>query len=129
MKVLIVDMTHGGTILASEFSKKHNCKVFAWDIYHTLCEEDKSQLEIQGIELVGELFYQQLINQKISPEYDNSEILVVAPVHCKLPHPPNMTHHQAVGYLLKDEINVPIIEITGVKGKTSTAAMIKDIPG
>jgi len=127
MKVLIVDMTHGGTVLASEFSKKQNCKVFAWDIYHTLPEEDKSQLEIQGIELVDESFYHQLINEKISSEYDNSEILVVAPVHCKLPYPPHMTHHQAVGYLLKDEINVPIIEITGVKGKTSTAAMLKEI--
>jgi len=127
MKVLIVDMTHGGTVLAFEFSKKQNCKVFVWDIYHTLSEEDKSQLEIQGIELVDESFYHQLINEKLSSEYDNSEILVVAPVHCKLPYPPHMTHHQAVGYLLKDEINVPIIEITGVKGKTSTVAMLKEI--
>ena len=53
--------------------------------------------------------------------------MVVAPVHCNLPQPPHMTHHQAVGFLLKDQINVPIIEITGVKGKTSTAAMLKEI--
>ena len=38
-----------------------------------------------------------------------------------------MTHHEAVGFLLKDRINVPIIEITGVKGKTSTLAMLKQI--
>lgn len=127
MNVLIVDMTHGGTILAHEFSKKQNCNVFAWDIYHTLTEEDISQLEIQGIELVDESFYHQLFNEKLPSADDKSEILVVAPVHCRLLHPPHMTHHQAVGYLLKDDIKVPIIEITGVKGKTSTAAMLKEI--
>ena len=145
MKILIVDMTHGGTILASEFSKRTDCNVFAWDIYHTLSEEDKSLLEVQGIELVDESFYEDHFNEiisldndnvNLSPESDNfniflendnSKLLVVAPVHCNLHHPPHMTHHQAVGFLLKDQITVPIIEITGVKGKTSTAAMLKEI--
>jgi coenzyme F430 synthetase len=145
MKILIVDLTHGGTILASEFSKRTDCKVFAWDIYQTLSEEDKSLLEAQGIELVDESFYGDHFNENISLdsdnlnlspesdnfniflEKDNSKLLVVAPVHCNLPHPPHMTHHQAVGFLLKDQINVPIIEITGVKGKTSTVAMLKEI--
>ena len=127
MKVLIVDMTHGGTRLAQEFSKKRKYKVFAWDIYHTLSGEDKSRLEIQRIKLVDESFYNQLYNEKHSHGDKKSEILVIAPVHCNLPHPPHMTHHQAVGYLLKDEIKVPIIEITGVKGKTSTVAMLKEI--
>jgi len=126
MKVLIVDMTHGGTVLASEFSKKQNCEVFAWDIYHTLTEEDKSQLEIQGIELVDESFYNEQCHGNPFEE-DNPELLVIAPVHCKLPSPPHMTHHHAVGYLMNDEIKVPVIEITGVKGKTSTAAMLKEI--
>jgi coenzyme F430 synthetase len=145
MNILIVDLTHGGTILASEFSKITDCKVFAWDIYQTLSEEDKSLLEAQGIELVDESFYGDHFNENISLnndnlnlspesdnfniflENDNSQLLVVAPVHCNLPHPPHMTHHQAVGFLLKDQINVPIIEITGVKGKTSTVAMLKEI--
>ena len=137
MKILIVDLTHGGTILASEFSKKQDCKVFAWDIYHTLSEEDKSALEVQGIEMVDESFYESYFNENLSSGDDisgddtlrdnNSELLVVAPVHCNLPHPPHMTHHQAVGFLLKDLITVPVIEITGVKGKTSTAAMLKEI--
>ncbi len=38
-----------------------------------------------------------------------------------------MTHHEAVGFLLKDKINIPIIEVTGVKGKTSIVWMLKEI--
>ena len=38
-----------------------------------------------------------------------------------------MTHHEAVGFLLKDRINVPVIEVTGVKGKTSVVWMLKEI--
>ncbi|EKF86338.1 coenzyme F430 synthase [Methanobacterium formicicum] len=136
MRILVVDMTHGGTILASEFSKRKDCKVFAWDIYQTLSEEDKSLLEAQGIELVGESFYESYFHENIvlendmsrsSLKNDKSNLMVVAPVHCNLPQPPHMTHHQAVGFLLKDQINVPVIEITGVKGKTSTTAMLKEI--
>lgn len=126
MKVLIVDMTHGGTTIASEFSKKQNCDVFAWDIYNTLSDENRSWLEAQQIELVDDSFYKNFYNEKLRGSHDNNEI-VVAPVHCNLPYMADMTHHQAVGYLMKDCIKVPIIEITGVKGKTTTAAMLKEI--
>ena len=126
MKILIVDMTHGGIVLASEFSKKKEWDVFAWDIYHTLQEEEFKTLETRGIKLVDDLFYEKHYQEARSPE-KNEKIIIVAPVHCNLPYPADMTHHQAVGYLLKDRINVPIIEITGVKGKTSTVAMLKEI--
>ena len=52
---------------------------------------------------------------------------IVAPVHCKLESKVNMTHHEAVGFLLKDKINIPVIEVTGVKGKTSVVWMLKEI--
>lgn len=120
MKVLIVDMTHGGSTLALEFSKRENCEVLAWDIYHTLQEEDRSFLENNHIQLVDDSFY-------ANSGHDNSELVVIAPVHCNLSIPPHMTHHQAVKYLLKNEIKVPVMEITGVKGKTSVTAMLKEI--
>ena len=44
-----------------------------------------------------------------------NEVFIVAPVHCNLEHPVHMTHHEAVGYLLKSSVNVPVIEVTGVK--------------
>ncbi|MCC7551023.1 MAG: coenzyme F430 synthase [Methanobacterium sp.] len=126
MKILVVDMTHGGAKIASEFSKKNNCEVFAWDIYNTLKEKDKAILEAQGIKLVDESFYYNNL-EKTSSSSEKDDMMVVAPVHCNLPYPVHMTHHQAVGFLMKDRITVPIIEITGVKGKTSTAAMLKEI--
>jgi coenzyme F430 synthetase len=127
MKILVVDMTHGGIILASEFSKKQNCEVFAWDIYHTLSDEDKSILKARQIKLVNESFYENFANEKLLRSREKHELMIVAPVHCNLPYPVDMTHHEAVGYLMKNHIDVPVIEITGVKGKTTTAAMLKEI--
>lgn len=126
MKILIVDMTHGGTVLASEFSKKQDFEVFAWDIYHTLKDEEIKALKTSGVKLVDDSFYDKYYHDACSPQ-KNEKIVVVAPVHCNLPQPADMSHHEAVNFLLKDHIKVPIIEITGVKGKTSTAAMLKEI--
>ena len=42
--ILIVDMTHGGVKLAIEFSKLGLFNVYAWDIYHTLNQEQKEYL-------------------------------------------------------------------------------------
>jgi len=130
MKILVVDMTHGGTILASEFAKKQKCEVLAWDIYHTLNWQERALLLDQEIELVDDTF----LEENLAKHEDRDDFLVVAPVHCNLPFsPPDspfpnlMTHHQAVHYLMKNRISVPIIEITGVKGKTSAVAILKEI--
>lgn len=126
MKFLVVDMTHGGTVIASELSKKQDFDVLAWDIYHTLKDEEIKALKTSGVKLVDDSFYEKYYQDVWSPQ-KNEKIIVVAPVHCDLPQPVDMSHHEAVGFLLKDRIKVPIIEITGVKGKTSTVAMLKEI--
>lgn len=113
-KVLIVDMTHGGVKLATQFSKL-DFDVYAWDIYHTLSEEQKEHLQINDVKLVDEDFLKE------------NRSLVIAPIHCDLEHPVDMTHHEAVTYLLKSSINIPMIEVTGVKGKTSVVYMLKEI--
>jgi UDP-N-acetylmuramyl pentapeptide synthase len=113
-KILIVDMTHGGVEIALEFSKLH-FKVYAWDIYHTLDKEQKKKLLNSKIELVDEDFL------------EGDKPLVVAPVHCKLEYQVDMTHHQAVAHLMEKRIDIPFIEITGVKGKTSIVYMLKEI--
>jgi coenzyme F430 synthetase len=130
MKILVVDTTHGGTILASEFAKKQDCEVFAWDIYHTLNSQEQTAILDQGITLVDDTFLEENL---VNPEY-RDDLIVVAPVHCNLNFYfqdsalPNMiTHHQAVHYLMKNRISVPVIEVTGVKGKTNSIAMLKEV--
>jgi UDP-N-acetylmuramyl pentapeptide synthase len=118
-KILIVDLTHGGIILATEFSKNPDHNVFGWDIYHTLKEAQRKELEKNRVHLVDDNF--------IDSIKDSDQIQVIAPVHCPLPFKPDMTHHQAVKFLLEKEINIPVIEVTGVKGKTSTVHMLKEI--
>lgn len=113
-KILIVDMTHGGVKLATQFSKLQ-FDVYAWDIYRTLKQEQKDELQVYKVKLVDENFIK-----------DNKP-LIIAPVHCKLDYPVDMTHHEAVAYLLEKQINIPVIEVTGVKGKTSVVHMLKEI--
>ena len=63
--------------------------------------------------------------------------LVVAPVHLDPDHPllsrrtvPVITHHEAVRQLLGEHLPHPMIEITGAKGKTTTAhALAHILPG
>lgn len=115
MNVLIVDMTHGGVSIASQFAKINNCNVFAMDIYNTLSSDKKDQLAKKGIILVQKEF----LDNKLD------DLVVIAPVHS--PIKSHMTHHDAVKQLLKNKINVPVIEVTGVKGKTSVVWMLKEI--
>ena len=60
--------------------------------------------------------------------------LIVAPVHMDPDHPlisnrnaPVITHHEAVRRLLGEKLPVPMIEITGARGKTTTAYALAHI--
>lgn len=116
MKVLVVDTTHGGVIIAYEFLKLQEYEVFVWDIYSTLDQKTREKLQAEGVTLV----------EGLEDIDDLESVLLVAPVHSKL-ESADMTHHEAVGLLLKDRINIPVIEVTGVKGKTSVVGMLKEI--
>ncbi len=123
MKVLIVDMTHGGQLIASEFMKNPEFEVFALDIYSTMDYHTRYELQVEGLK-----FLENLEDLKEIKNLGNeSDFMIVAPVHCNLEYPVDMTHHEAVGFILKDRINVPIIEVTGVKGKTSVVWILKEI--
>jgi len=123
MRVLVVDMTHGGVLIASEFMKNPEFEVFAYDIYSTLDNNTMKELRASGLKFIGSLddfnFHKNQTNE--------SEVMVIAPVHCKMGYPISMTHHEAVKFLLRERINIPVIEVTGVKGKTSVVWMLKEI--
>ncbi|WP_321507852.1 coenzyme F430 synthase [uncultured Methanoregula sp.] len=63
--------------------------------------------------------------------------LIVAPVHLdpdhillRTAHAPVISHHEAVRQLLDGNIPIPMIEITGTRGKTTTAhALASILPG
>lgn len=113
MKVLVLDLTHGGDIIAQEYLER-GCSVTAVDIYRTSAAL-AAELGRKGVRCLDS-----------SPEEDFD--LAVAPVHAPErflgPARParTITHHQAVGELAR--FGVPVVEVTGVRGKTSTVHAI-----
>ena len=128
MHYLVIDMTHGGVKIAVSLAKKGKI-VNAYDIYNTLNPIDRQMLEIYDVNVI-ELDY--LKNLK-------GQIKVISPVHLPLTHEeiksnnPELkytfiTHHEAVGEILENwGEDIPKIEVTGVKGKTSSVFMLKEI--
>ena len=123
MKVLIVDMTHGGQLIASEFMKIPEFEIFALDIYSTMDSQTRYEFQVNGLKFIESL--EDLKEHKNTGAESN--FMIVAPVHCNIEYPVDMTHHEAVGFILKDRIKIPIIEVTGVKGKTSVVWILKEI--
>ncbi len=116
MDYLVVDMTHGGLIIASELSQLPENRVYAWDIYGTLDESIIEKYSSSSLEFVdGNCFK------------EPDDLTVVSPVHCNLQRHVDMTHHDAVKFILNHKINVPVVEVTGVKGKTSVVWILKEI--
>ena len=128
MQYLVIDLTHGGVKIAVSLAKKGK-HIYAHDLYGTLGDIDREMMEIYGIDIIG---LEDLSRLK-------GNITVISPVHSPLSedeiisYNPDLnyrflTHHQAVGKILKDWGNdIAKVEITGVKGKTSSAFMLKEI--
>lgn len=128
MHYLVIDLTHGGVKIAISLAKKGKT-VHAYDIYNTLKEIDRQMMEVYDIDIID---LDGLKNLK-------GDICVISPVHLPLTESeiesrnPDLnytfiTHHQAIGEILKDwGDDILKIEITGVKGKTSSVFMLKEI--
>ncbi|MDD1666306.1 MAG: coenzyme F430 synthase [Methanomicrobiales archaeon] len=106
MEILVLDTIHGGTGLAAELTGSGH-RVDTVDVY-------RGEGGISPGEALGR-------------RYD----LLVAPVHLDPDHPlltaiqaPRITHHLAVRMLLSGKTPRPMIEVTGARGKTTTAHAI-----
>ncbi|MDO5815021.1 MAG: coenzyme F430 synthase [Methanobrevibacter sp.] len=128
MNNIVIDLTHGGVKIAISLAKKGR-NVLAYDIYNTLNSIDSRMLEIYGIELI------QLTDLK---EF-KGDMNVIYPIHMPLSfdevksYNPDLnytfqSHHEIIGELLNDWAeDIPKIEVTGVKGKTTSVFMLKEI--
>ena len=117
MKVLILDMTHGGAILAERFLKRGD-EVTCVDVYHIGTKELKDSVRAMGARV------EDTVPQE---EYD----LHVAPMHCpdsflgEAKCKERMSFSKAVNLFIDKKTFR--IEVTGVKGKTSTCYILSHI--
>ena len=129
MNNLVIDMTHGGVKIAVSLAKKGR-NVLAYDIYDTLNAIDRKMIEIYDIWLLDDL--SELKDYK-------GDVRVIYPIHLPMTfdeitsNNPDLnytftTHHEIVSELLDDwGDDIVKIEVTGVKGKTSSVFMLKEI--
>jgi coenzyme F430 synthetase len=103
MNMLVLDTIHGADIIGREFAAMGH-RVDIVDVYR-----NQSAVDVPAA---------------LSRTYD----LVIAPVHLDPGHPlvqsqaaPVISHHEAVHRLLGASAPQPMIEITGARGKTTTA--------
>jgi coenzyme F430 synthetase len=112
MHILVLDTIHGGKRLSEAFVSRGE-QVDLVDVYRGESTVD--------------------VRTALARTYD----LIVAPVHLDPDHPllkhaqvPVITHHEAVRLLLGTDLPDTMIEVTGARGKTTTAhALASLLPG
>jgi UDP-N-acetylmuramyl pentapeptide synthase len=112
MHILVLDTIHGGNAIGGAFSARGD-HVDCVDVY-------------RGESVID-----------VPTAYAGTYDLIVAPVHLdpdhlllKSPRAPVISHHEAVRCLLGGNAPQPMIEITGARGKTTTAhALASLMPG
>jgi len=113
-KFIVLDINHGGDYLAS-ILKDRGYEVIVYDIYQTRGEK-RQELNKKNIGVID------------SVERDYIDYTVVHPAHCpdhflsSFSNNKKLTHHGLVKFLFNGKNNV--IEITGSKGKTTTAHIL-----
>ena len=128
MNNLVIDLTHGGVKIAISLAKKGK-NVLAYDIYNTLNTIDRKMLEIYDVGLIQ-------LNDLADFKGDMN---VIYPIHMPLSfdeiisYNPNLnytfeSHHEIIKDLLENwGEDIVKIEVTGVKGKTTSVFMLKEI--
>jgi coenzyme F430 synthetase len=117
VKVLILDLTHGGEVLAESYAEKGD-EVTAVDVYHNCPPATRAILLSRGIRVLDS-----------TPQEGFG--VAVSPIHCPdrflrgAVFERRLTHHQAVGELA--HFDYPVIEVTGAVAKTSSCHILAHI--
>ncbi|AAM06985.1 TPA: coenzyme F430 synthase [Methanosarcina acetivorans] len=127
-KLAVLDLTHGGIPIARKLAALGN-DVSGVDVYGTVDQA-----------LLGELEEKYGIRCSKAPLPVSDFDLLIAPVHLDPAYPmlikarsegkTVLSHHEAVGKILQADprlSEIKIVEITGVKAKTSTASLLADM--
>ncbi|WP_405306977.1 coenzyme F430 synthase [Methanobrevibacter sp.] len=128
MNNLVIDLTHGGVKIAISLAKKGK-NVLAYDLYNTLKSIDAKMLQVYDVELIQ---LEELTNFK-------GDMNVIYPIHMPLTFDeiksfnPQLnytfqSHHEIIGEILNGwGEDILKVEVTGVKGKTTSVFMLKEI--
>lgn len=125
-KIAVFDINHGGLSIAKQLLK-HGVNVAVFDVYGKISEEELKKEENEyGFKVSAHL-----------SDLDESFDIVCLPVHLNPENSffkkavelglPTVTHHEMVGRILRSDPKIVdryLIEITGVRGKTSTAVLL-----
>ena len=127
-KLAVLDLTHGGIPIAKKLAALGN-DVSGVDVYGTVDQA-----------LLGELEEKYGIRCSKTPLPVSEFDLLIAPVHLDPAYPmlsearsegkTVLSHHEAIGKILQDDpelSDIRIVEVTGVKAKTSTASLLADM--
>ena len=114
MKILIIDLTHGGDKIGREYlALGHDVTLV--DVYRSSPEDERRSLELEGFRVL-EAAPSEMFDLAVVPVHSPDRFLGQAHFARRI------THHHAVGELVK--FAVPVVEVTGAKAKTTTCFLL-----